>query len=102
MNDSTDSRLTIGTDRTHWEAIGDPYPADRLHARIYVNGCAVHLEAIRVQNDSHGLQRACQRDLEASIDGALMISSDGPFQTAAITVDGTAGDYVIVAVSHAT
>ena len=38
---------------------------------------------------------------EEDLDAAYAINGDGPFATATITVDGTAGEYVIVATGFA-
>lgn len=89
-----------------WEpAGGDPARPTRLLSTIFVNSCPVHLEAILV-HDVDDEQQVVDDDFGTTLDGAYLISGGCPFQTASITTDTDGhepftGEYVIVAVSHA-
>ena len=89
--------VTVGHE---WEPCGMHDAADFLLGTMHVNGCPVHLEAIRVV-DEDGCQTAADHDYAADLDHAYAINGEGPFITATITVNGVAGEYVIVATSFA-
>lgn len=83
-----------------WEPAGRNNPADLLLATVYVAGCPVHLEAVRVDHsDDH--QTAADPDYATTLDHAYAINGAGPFATATIAVDGERNEYVIVATSFA-
>ena len=65
---------------------------DRMIAVLVINRTHHHLEALRVERDSSGIQRATRSDIQESLDAMFTIGHDGPFET--ITI-GRA-DYVIV------
>lgn len=65
---------------------------DRMIAVLVINGTHHHLEALRVESDSAGIQRATRSDIQESLDAMFIIGHDGPFET--ITI-GRA-EYVIV------
>lgn len=65
---------------------------ERMIAVLVINGTHHHLEALRVECDSTGIQRATRSDLQESLDAMFTIGHDGPFET--ITI-GRA-EYVIV------
>lgn len=92
--------VTVTVVSRQWEAVGRENPADLLLATVVVNGCHVHLEAIRVV-DEDGFQTATDPDYAADLDAAYAINGDGPFATATIDVDGTEHQYVIVATGFA-
>jgi hypothetical protein len=92
--------ITVTVVSRQWEPVGRENPADLLLGTLVVNGCHVHLEAIRVV-DEEGFQTAADPDYAADLDAAYAINGDGPFQTATINVDGTDHQYVIVATGFA-
>jgi hypothetical protein len=65
---------------------------DRMIAVLVIDGIHHHLEALRVERDSAGIQRATRTEDQASLDAMFTIGHDGPFDTIAI---GRA-EYVIV------
>ena len=65
---------------------------DRMIAVLVINGTHHHLEALRVERDSAGMQHATRADLQESLDAMFTIGHDGHFDT--ITI-GRA-EYVIV------
>lgn len=65
---------------------------ERMIAVLAINGAYHHLEALRVDRDSAGIQRAARSDMQRLLDAMFTIGHDGPFET--ITI-GRA-EYVIV------